>query len=756
VYYKKAKSKEWQGPGTVLGQDGAQVLVKTGARTLMKVHPCKLILRQTAEQQINSRDQTTTPIAHEVTQISKEKMTIPDDEDSDSDDDEPRVTNPSLEISKEETEVLESNNIDDEEVVIINDDTAEIPALAGEEVLPDTTNEDPDVEIEDNRVSTRLRSRSASNNQMKKGDVIYVKNGDDWLSCSLIDKEGVSGNQWKVANVSGERFIVDLNIIEWLKTKETPHKEEDAVIFANVLKDEEIWLNTSRPTCNEEEKAMEKEIKQWKEFDVYEEVDRRNFPDQEVLACRWVINQKQKPDGLCTKARLVIKGFQETATQISDSPTAGKCVTRIFIMLANMLQYKLVAIDVRAAFLQSNPLDRLILVKPPKEQRTDANMVWRLKKGIYGLNDAARQWYLTVKNELLQYGCVQMPLDSSVFVYYTNGEFSGFLAVHVDDFLGAGSEEFHDKVIRRLKEKFQIGTEDEGEFTYVGWNIKQSMESKTVTVDQIDYQATINPITISAARKNQPDYELSELEKSEFQQLLGKLQWITSQSRPDLRYKVLESSTRASKPTVNDLLSLNVIVKKLKKTTVTIMFPSLSSDISQLKIYAYADASLNMLPDRISSARGHTIFLVSGQSAGILSWCSRKIKKVTKTIIYAEAMALSDCLDEAQMIRECILTAMCLSEKKTKETVPIIGLTDNLSLQENIYGTHQAEDLKLRIQVAYLKKTLEDEEINKIVWIPDPQQLADCLTKNPKNKNPVDNLLAVIQTGRLDIHPINH
>ena len=62
----------------------------------------------------------------------------------------------------------------------------------------------------------------------------------------------------------------------------------------------------------------------------------------------------------------------------------------------------------------------------------------------------------------------------------------------------------------------------------------------------------------------------------------------------------------------------------------------------------------------------------------------------------------------------------------------------------------------MRVQVAYLRKIIDDEEINKVVWIPDPQQLADCLTKSPKNKDPVDNLLAVIQTGKLNIHPIQH
>ena len=754
VYYKKKNMKQWQGPGKVLGQDGAQVLVKTGARTLMKLHPCKLILKETAEQQINSPDQTPAEADNKETM---ETTATPDDTDSDSDDDEPT---PREVIPPLEPESTADNNGDSTTPVTDKSPTTEIEEVDTEtmnEVVVSSSENEPTITIEepaDENVASRLRS--ATSNDMKKGDSIYVKNKEEWVTCRLVEKDGVTGQKWKVANDLSEQFIIDFDLVEWLRAKEVISKVDAGTMFADAVEVERIWFNTKKPSSNEEELAMKKELEQWKKIEVYEEVDKKDFPNQKVITCRWVINQKEKPEGLCTKARLVIKGFQETVPQVADSPTAGKCVTRIFIMLANMFKYNLIGLDVRAAFLQSDPLTRLILVKPPKAQRTDDNMVWRLKKPIYGLKDAARAWFFTVKKELLKYGCVQMPLDNSVYVYHkSNQKFAGFLVIHVDDFLVAGNEEFYEKVILPLKQKFQIGTEEEGDFTYVGWNIKQSSDNNTVSVDQIDYQESINTVVVSPGRKNQPDYELSEVEKTEYQQLLGKLQWITSQSRPDIRFKVLESSTRAATPKVSDLLNLNTIVKKLKKNTVTIHFPSLSNDISQLKIYAYADAALNNLPDKVSSARGHTIFLVSGETAGILSWTARKIKKVAKTIIYAEALALSDCLDEATLIRETILFAM-FSTKSTidyEDTIPIIGLTDNKSLQENIYSEKQAEDVKVRREVMAFRKSLADKEIKKIVWIPDTQQLADCLTKNPKSKNPVENLLAVIQTGTLNIHP---
>ena len=43
VYYKRMDSKEWKGPGVIIGKDGKQVLVKHGG-IYVRVHPCRLSL----------------------------------------------------------------------------------------------------------------------------------------------------------------------------------------------------------------------------------------------------------------------------------------------------------------------------------------------------------------------------------------------------------------------------------------------------------------------------------------------------------------------------------------------------------------------------------------------------------------------------------------------------------------------------------------------------------------------------------------
>ena len=43
VYYKQKDNNYWKGPGTVIGQDGQQVLVKHSS-SYVRVHPCQLQL----------------------------------------------------------------------------------------------------------------------------------------------------------------------------------------------------------------------------------------------------------------------------------------------------------------------------------------------------------------------------------------------------------------------------------------------------------------------------------------------------------------------------------------------------------------------------------------------------------------------------------------------------------------------------------------------------------------------------------------
>merc|ERR1712089_62769 len=63
-------------------------------------------------------------------------------------------------------------------------------------------------------------------------------------------------------------------------------------------------------------------------------------------------------------------------------------------------RFKLASVDIRAAFLQSKVLDRYVFVKPPSDVKKPG-WIWRLKKPLYGLDDASRKFWLCVKEVFL-------------------------------------------------------------------------------------------------------------------------------------------------------------------------------------------------------------------------------------------------------------------------------------------------------------------------------------------------------------------
>ena len=74
----------------------------------------------------------------------------------------------------------------------------------------------------------------------------------------------------------------------------------------------------------------------------------------------------------------------------SDSPTTSKESFKLLMAVAANNGFKLASLDIRAAFLQSKPLDRDVFVKPPGDIKK-AGIIWRLKKPLYRLDNASRK-----------------------------------------------------------------------------------------------------------------------------------------------------------------------------------------------------------------------------------------------------------------------------------------------------------------------------------------------------------------------------
>jgi hypothetical protein len=174
--------------------------------------------------------------------------------------------------------------------------------------------------------------------------------------------------------------------------------------------------------------AKNNEIRHLQDFDTFKEV---KDTGQTKVGSRWVVTGKEKHDGQNTKykARLVAKGYQKTIKPQADSPTALNKSFKIFNALLVNEDFKMQAIDVRAAFLQSNEIDREIYLESSKDIKKEG-IIWKIKKPLYGFDDASRKFWLKVR-EILKEGGMQNVIGDQAYYYCReNDKLVGMIITH--------------------------------------------------------------------------------------------------------------------------------------------------------------------------------------------------------------------------------------------------------------------------------------------------------------------------------------
>ncbi|CAL4194516.1 unnamed protein product [Meganyctiphanes norvegica] len=182
--------------------------------------------------------------------------------------------------------------------------------------------------------------------------------------------------------------------------------------------------------------------------------------------------------------------------------------------------------------------------------------------------------------------------------------------------------------------------------------------------------------------------------------MCGQLNWIASQSRPDLSFDVSDLSCSIKDARIMDLQRAAKVVRKAKSSCVSLKFPSL--DLAATEVVIYSDASYGNLPNG-SSQGGHIIFLYDSHGKCTpISWSSTKIRRIARSTLAAECLALQDAADSAILISS-FLSEMLYSSKKSTS---IVAKTDSKGLHSALLSTKAVHDKRLRVDMAYLKQML--------------------------------------------------
>ena len=143
------------------------------------------------------------------------------------------------------------------------------------------------------------------------------------------------------------------------------------------------------------------------------------------------------------KARLVAKGFSKKEGidyKQTFSPVSSKDSFRIVMALVAHFDFELHQMDVKTAFLNGDLIKDVYMLQSDGFQVSGKeHMVCKLKKFIYGLKKASRQWYLKFDNVVTSFGFKENPVDHCIYLKITGSKII-FLVLYVDDILLASND----------------------------------------------------------------------------------------------------------------------------------------------------------------------------------------------------------------------------------------------------------------------------------------------------------------------------
>ncbi|CAI7809142.1 unnamed protein product [Closterium sp. NIES-53] len=174
-------------------------------------------------------------------------------------------------------------------------------------------------------------------------------------------------------------------------------------------------------------------------------VDEVPPPRANIVNAMWIFRMKRPSGSLpAFKARYVALGF--TQRQGVDyfqtfSPTPKMTTLRVLLHVAAQRDYELHSLNFSTAFLQGSLHEEIWQCRPPGFTGSfPAGTQWSLRRPVYGLRQAPREWHDTLRTTLAALGFAPSTADPSLFLRTDTSLPSFYVLVYVNDLVFATAD----------------------------------------------------------------------------------------------------------------------------------------------------------------------------------------------------------------------------------------------------------------------------------------------------------------------------
>ncbi|CAI7789175.1 unnamed protein product [Closterium sp. NIES-53] len=402
--------------------------------------------------------------------------------------------------------------------------------------------------------------------------------------------------------------------------------------------------------------AMDAKMASWKCTGTY--IDEVPPSRANIVDGMWIFRVKWPPGSLpAFKARYVARGFNQRHGVDyfqTFSPTPKMTTLRVLQHVAAQRDYELHSLDFSTAFLQGSLHEEICLRRPLGFTGSfPAGTQWSLRRPVYGLCQAPREWHDTLRTTLAALGFAPSTADPSLFLRTNTSLPPFYVLVYVDDLVFATADTEALTLVKSELQKRHTCT-DLGELrSYLGLQITRDRARRTITLTQSHMVHEVlqhfgfqfsspqpTPLSTGQSLSAPPSDESVEL-SGPYPELVGCLMYLMTCTQPDLAYP-LSLLARYVAPGRHRKVQWDVAKRVLRYLCSTSCMGLVLGGRGPDVLTGHADASWVDDSATQRSSQGYTFSLGSGS----VSWWSTRSSSVLSSSceaeIYAGAMAAQE------------------------------------------------------------------------------------------------------------------
>ncbi|GJW14289.1 retrovirus-related pol polyprotein from transposon TNT 1-94 [Tanacetum coccineum] len=399
------------------------------------------------------------------------------------------------------------------------------------------------------------------------------------------------------------------------------------------------------------------------------------------------------------KTRLVVRGYpQEEGIDFEESfaPVARMEAIRIFLAYAAHKTFTVFQMDVKTAFLHGSLKEYVYVCQP--EGFIDADHpshVYKLKKVLYELKQAPREWYDELSKFLLQNHFYKGTIDPTPFIRHFDDDIL-VVQVYVDDII--------------------FGSTNPRPINQSPCGIFINQSNYMLEILKKYGMDTCDPIGTPMEIKDKLDLDKNGtlVDAMKYRSMIGALMYLTS-SRLDIIHATCLCAWYQAQPTKKHLKEVKRIFRYLRGTINMSLWYTKDSG---LELTRFSDAGYAGCKDTFKCTFDGTQFL--GEK--LVSWSSKKQDCTTLSTAEEEYVSLSACYAQVLWIRTQ-LTDYGFHFNK----IPIYcGSKSAIAISCN--PMQHSRTKRIAVRYHFIKEHVEKGTI-ELYFVKTAYQLADLFTK---------------------------